>query len=194
MRAYPAYGRTIAAHIVRGLKPVCIGVMLSDGYWDRYNHVAKVCIRADEWALDRWEFGYLHGLHVTAIYGQCAAQQFGELLVERMRARPARIWAYDLEGKLLTPGDPDEQSLGIWVHELKAMRVSDARLKLARAAYGASREAADARFFDEALKIAERSGGGDAVARHVARRDETLERVRKLFSAPYQDVGEPATA
>lgn len=197
MRDYPAYGRTIAAHIIRGQKPICVGVMLSDGYWDRYNHVAKVCIRADEWALDRWEFGYLRGLHVVAVYGQCSAQQFGELLVELMRVGPSRIWAYDLNGTLLTPGDPylvDEQSIGIWVHELGAMRVSDPRLKAARAIFRQAKHDAEVRFYDEVLKIAERTGGGDAVIRYGARRDEFLDRVRKLFSAPFQDIGEPAAA
>lgn len=191
MREYPAYGRTIAPMIARGQKPICVAVMLSNGWWHHFNHVPKVCIRADEWALGRFEFGFLHGLHVVAIYGDCGAPQFGELLVELMSAAPARIWAYDLHGMALTPDYDDEQALAMWVHELGAMRVSDRRLQFARTIYAAARGRAELREYEEALKIAERRDG-DAAIRWRAQQEENRDRVRRMFSSPFQEASERA--
>lgn len=192
MRDYPAYGRTIATHIVRGQKPICVAVMLSNGWWHHFNHAPKVCIKADEWALGRWEFGYLRGLHVVAIYGDCAAQQFGELLVDLMSAGPSRIWAYDLHGTSLTPGDPfliDQQALGVWVHEMGAMRVSDPRLRKAREIFRLSKSAAEIEVYDTVGKIAQR--GGDHLRWH-AEQGAILDRVRRMFAAPFQEASERA--
>lgn len=191
MRVYPAYGRTIAAHVVRGLKPVCVGVLLSDGFWHHFNHAPKVCIKAAEWELGRWEFGFLRGLHVVAIWGDCTEKQFGELLVELMRIGPARLSAYDLTGKALTSEQADEDAIAYWVHHLGAFRLFDPPLRDARKACRLSILDANIREYEEVLKIAERSGG-DAAIRWRAQQDENRERVRRMFSAPFQEASEPA--
>lgn len=105
MRAYPAYGRTIAALAARGVKPAAVGVLLSD-YWNYFQAAPRCCIRADEWATGRWEFGFLRNQHVVAIFGDGASnQQFAELLVEIMAAGPRLIWACAAGGEWLFKGN-----------------------------------------------------------------------------------------
>lgn len=97
MRVYPAYGRTIASHLVRGNHPVAIGVLLSSRWW-YFDHVAKICVSPDEWALGRWEFGYLHNQHVVVVAGDGASDvQLGELLIELMLAGPRLVWVRDID-------------------------------------------------------------------------------------------------
>ncbi len=101
MRTYPPYARTISRHLMRGNHPVCIGVLLGARWWF-FDRVAKVCIRPDEWALGRWEFGYLKGQHVVAVWGEeVEPAQFGELLIELMLAGPRLLWAISVEGTWL---------------------------------------------------------------------------------------------
>jgi hypothetical protein len=88
MREYPAYGRTIASHIVRGQKPLALAVLLS-ARWDYFDHVPKVCLKPDEWRLGRYEFGFVRALHAVAVFGDEATEaQAAELLVELMRVGP----------------------------------------------------------------------------------------------------------
>jgi hypothetical protein len=105
MREYPAYGRTIASHIVRGQKPVALAVLLSSR-WDYYNHVPKVCIKPEEWRIGRFEFGFLRGLHAVAIVGDESSNlQLAELVLELMRVGPALLWIYDAVGGKVYDGD-----------------------------------------------------------------------------------------
>jgi hypothetical protein len=98
MREYPAYGRTIAAHIVRGMKPICVGVLLSSTWW-YFDQAPKVCIRPDEWRRGRYEFGFLRGMHVVAVSGlDCTARMLGELLLELMRPGPSLLWIWNADG------------------------------------------------------------------------------------------------
>lgn len=101
MRVYPAYARTIARHLVRGQRPAGIGVMLSSRWW-YFDQVPKICMSPDEWALGRFEFGYLKNEHAVAVWGDGAEPaQFGELLIELMLAGPRLLWACDVDGKWL---------------------------------------------------------------------------------------------
>jgi hypothetical protein len=98
MTVYPAYARQIAMLAARGIRPVAVGVLLSSRWW-YFDHVAKVCIKPDEWALRRWEFGYLRGMHVVAVQGDdCDERQLGELLADLMWAGPRVLWVCDLWG------------------------------------------------------------------------------------------------
>jgi hypothetical protein len=98
IREYPAYGRTIAQQLVRGLRPICIGVLLSTR-WRYFDHTPKVCIKPEDWANGKYEFGFLRGRHVVAIWGDdCTDRQFGELLLELMRAGPSDLWAFGCDG------------------------------------------------------------------------------------------------
>lgn len=105
MKVYPPYGRSIAALIARGVKPACVGVLLSER-WPYYQNVARVCIKPDEWAPGRWEFGFLRNMHVVAILGEEAeGWQFGGLLVDLMRASPALLWICDITGRWIYKDD-----------------------------------------------------------------------------------------
>lgn len=92
MRAYPAYGSAFARQIARGNHPLAIGVLFSD-YWRDFRDVPRVCIKPGEWALGRWEFGFMRGQHVVAIFGTGAgARAFNELVCELMLAAPRLVW------------------------------------------------------------------------------------------------------
>lgn len=111
MRVYPAYGRTIARHLVRGNHPAGIGVLLSSRWW-YYEQAPKVCISPDEWALGRFEFGYLKNEHVVAVWGdEVESMQFGELLIELMLAGPRLIWVCGCDGKLVLKDSTPESLL-----------------------------------------------------------------------------------
>lgn len=101
MKVYPAYGRTISRHLVRGNRPAGLGVLLSARWW-YFDAAAKICIKPDEWAPERWEFGFLKNEHVVAVWGdEATPQAFGEMLIELMLAGPRLIWACTCEGKWL---------------------------------------------------------------------------------------------
>lgn len=105
MKVYPPYGRSIAAMIARGVKPACVGVLLSER-WSYYQNVARVCIKPDDWAPRRWEFGYLRNMHVVAIWGEeVAPWQFGWLLIDLMLAEPALLWMVDASGQYIYKED-----------------------------------------------------------------------------------------
>lgn len=121
MRAYPAYGVTIAKLLARGLKPAAIGVLLSDR-WSYFQTVPRVCIRADEWARGRWEFGFLRNEHAVAILGDGAENvQFAELLVDLMAAGPRLIWACMAGGEWLIKGD-DADPVQVQSYAIESLR------------------------------------------------------------------------
>ena len=118
MRVYPAYARTIARHLVRGQRPVAIGVLLSSRWW-YFDQAAKICVSPDEWWPGRFEFGYLKNEHVVAIMGEEAPpKKFGELLIELMLAGPRLLWARDLHDWLLKDSTPD--ALQLYADDLTA--------------------------------------------------------------------------
>jgi hypothetical protein len=190
MREYPAYGRTIASHVVRGQKPVAIAVLLS-ARWDYFNHVAKVCIKPEEWGLGRYEFGFLRGLHVVAVPGDdYAPRQLAELLIDLMRAGPSLLWGYDTEGKKIYDGD-DAHEVARWARELAGgagvlgdeislTAIRTAELVMA----SAQRRAAELwrREFDRV----EHRGDVEASVRWQLREYEMKDRVRALFASPWQ--------
>jgi hypothetical protein len=105
MRVYPAYGRTITRHLVRGLKPVAIGVLFSTR-WDYFDHAPKVCIRPDEWRANRFEFGFLRGQHVVVVPGDEALERdLAQLVVELMMVGPRLLWLFNADGSKIYDGD-----------------------------------------------------------------------------------------
>lgn len=188
-REWPAYGRTIASHLVRGNRPVAVGVLFSNGYWDHFNHAPKVCIRADEWAMGRYEFGWVAGLHVVAIWGEATAEGFGELLLDLMQAQPALLWAVDLHGTLLwdETGDP------FWPAQLAKLGLASTPCRLAQERYREGQRRAANRDMEE-FAIIEARSGPDAAKRWGAARLDLPTRVRELFGAPFQDRSEPRAA
>lgn len=99
VKVLPAYARQIRLQLIRGNHPAAIGVLFSSRWW-HFDHVPKICLRPDEWALGRFEFGYLKGEHVVAIWGEEIEEiQFGELLIELMLAGPRRLWICGLDGR-----------------------------------------------------------------------------------------------
>jgi hypothetical protein len=194
LREYPAYARTIAAHIVRGQKPVCVGVLLSSR-WRYFDHVAKVCIKPDEWGRGRYEFGYLRGIHAVAAPGDdCAPAQLGELLLDLMAAGPRYLWVFDPDGKKVYDGD-FASDLSDWVFDLVGGK-SKMRYAAVRAVVG-QMTAAQARAAQAELRELEaltRRGGPEAAVAHYQREEALKQRVRELFASPFQDIGEPAAA
>lgn len=176
MTVYPAYARQIAMLAARGIRPVAVGVLLSSRWW-YFDHVAKVCIKPDEWALRRWEFGYLRGQHVVAVHGDdCDERQLGELLAELMWAGPRLLWACDLAGNWilrdLTPYQIGRQVLE-WVDAKLA-----AFVKSAAARYDQAQLAAlelDNKELSRALAL-----GRDSVP-FIRQRQQALEMVEGLF-------------
>lgn len=111
-RVYPAYARAIAAYIQRGQSPLAVGVMLSP-YWRDFRDVPRACIRPDEWALGRFEFGWLQRQHVVAILGDDDdtnadnGRKVAELLCELMLVGPRAIWVTDVWGRWIeNTGEP----------------------------------------------------------------------------------------
>lgn len=194
MREYPAYGRTIAAHLARGEKPLAIGVVLSNRWWHLLNHIPKVCIRSDDWEPLRYELGYLQGMHVVAFRGDCEERHFGELLLELMVARPRMLWAYDMTGQALSDDDPPYvQGMATWACHMAGRKVQDPLFKLARDSYDEGARQAVQREFDEYERIRARSGD-EAAVRWSAERMGWPDLVRQRFAAPLQATGEPQPA
>lgn len=196
MREYPAYARAIASLMMRGLKPMAVAVMLSDRFWNYYNHVPKVCIRSEEWEIGRWEFGYLRGRHVVALFGDCTERQFGELLIEIQRIGPSNIWAYDLPGNKLFGEDGDSNGLAFWVWELLGRKIpfKDPLITVARERYQAAVMRAAQDELDTFELLQKRSGLEAAVMWHAENFGRAPDRVRKLFAAPFQESGESVAA
>lgn len=192
MRDYPAYGRTIAAHIVRGQKPICVGVLLSTR-WRYFDHVPKVCIKPEEWERGRFEFGYLRGLHVVAVPGDdCAPAQLGELVVDLMATGPETLWCFDCDGRELYAGE-DTSALALWAYDLAEKRVGWSLVKGAQRRMDEAIAAAAATYVREAEAIKARAGDEAAVEFHL-RAYRIKDRVRELFGAGFQASGEPAAA
>jgi hypothetical protein len=183
VRVYPAYGRDIGRLAARGIRPVAVGVLMSSRWW-YMEHVARVCLKPDEWALRRWEFGYLHRQHVVAVQGDdCDARVLGELLVDLMWAGPRELWVCDLTGawiiKGLTPfllGKQVEE----WVDRKLGVYVQEA---VARFAQAQSAEAAlERNEIARALEL-----GRDSLPT-VRQRQRAVEMVEQLFAGT---VAEP---
>lgn len=185
MREYPAYGRTIASHIVRGQKPIAVTVLLSR-FWNYFDHVPKVCIKPDEWRLGRYEFGFLHGLHVVVVPGDEATDlALAELLVDLMRVGPAQLWAFNVDGSKLYDGeDPDE--VAHWAMKLAidagaAANLSWDSVRVASRVMQAAQVRAGDLWQREYERVMKR-GDPEATTRWMLREFETKDRVRALFA------------
>jgi hypothetical protein len=189
MREYPAYGRTIASHIVRGQKPVALAVLLSSR-WDYYNHVPKVCIKPEEWRIGRFEFGFLRGLHAVAIVGDESSNlQLAELVLELMRVGPALLWIYDAVGGKVYDGefasDVSRWAFGIVVEAGERERLPFSLFKTAELVMSAS-QARAAELWQREFERVEQRGDLEASVRFQLREHETKDRVRELFATPWQ--------
>ncbi len=198
MREYPAYGRTIAAHIVRGQKPICVAVLLSSR-WRYFDHVPKLCIKPEDWETGRYEFGYLNGLHVVVVPGdECEELQLAELLVDVMCAGPRELWAWNTDGSKIYD---DDWAHGIadWVREIRMrakMNWRDGWPEVQRAEAAMSRaQLKDIDLFQiEGNRIQEKSGL-DAFVRWSSWREFGVkDRVRELFANPWQAPVDARTA
>lgn len=194
---YPAYARTIAAHLVRGQKPVAVGVLLSTR-WHYFDHVPKVCIRPEEWKPWHYEFGYLRDLHVVAVTGDdCTELQLAELLLELMRAGPRLLWVWHADGSKVY--DPDDAWLmAEWVREM-ALRVgakdqfSISTVNAARALMAGAQLRDAERWNVEAERIREKRGD-EAYTKFFRDTEGLKERVRALFASPWQAPGDARAA
>lgn len=187
MREYPAYGRAIASHIVRGQKPIAVAVLLSS-YWGYFNHVAKVCIKPGEWAIGRYELGFLRGLHAVAVPGDGWTDlQLAELLVELMRAGPALLWVFGADGTRIYDGD-DCHEVALYalqlamqagaVEKLSRQTIQTARRVMAQAQLRAGE------LWQREYERVKARGDAEATTRWMLRDYETKDRVRELFAAP----------
>jgi len=188
MRVYPAYARTVAKLLVRGIRPAGMGVLLSTRWW-YFDRAAKVCMKPDEWAIGRWEFGYLKNEHIVAIWGdEVTEQQFGELLIELMLAGPRLLWACDAAGNWIYQETPADRLVDYADHDLTKGAHHALALR-ARDAYE------DGQLRD--LGLVQREAQRAAELKRVgvpflAQRKAALEMVNLLFSNPYATVDEHA--
>ena len=187
MRTYPAYGRTIARHLVRGNRPACIGVLLS-AKWRYFDRAAKICISPDEWALGRYEFGFLKNEHVVAIYGDgISPTEFGELLIELMLAGPRLLWVVGADSVWLYKHTPSD-ALFTYAEDLTKRQHHGLALR-ARDSY----EDAQLRELGLLQREAERASQlGRTEVSFIARRNKELELAELLFSDPHATVDERA--
>jgi len=188
MRVFPPYGRTIARMLARGQKPAAIGVLLAKR-WDCFEHAARVCIKPDDWAVGRWEFGFLRNQHVVAIYGDdVEPAQFGWLLIELMRAGPRLLWMCDQGGRWIYKGDFPDSVHGYAVLDIRERNPDSSYVPWS----GPSRnETLDARTAYEAaqrraalIEAALPDTDGAAVRRYLYQ-SSVQEYVERLFSSPY---------
>lgn len=198
MRTFPPYARTIARYAARGVRPVAVGVMLSER-WFYFENVARVCIKPADWKPGRWEFDYLRNQHVVAIWGDGAETwQVGELLVELMAVGPRLLWLCDTAGRWIYKGDEPSVLYEYATHTIRGEvpyaqwpgpRMADHRPALE--AYRAGQR----RAIDEEGRIsgraAERSGDEGLVKVYNAMQAE-LARVERLFSDPLAEPDERA--
>jgi hypothetical protein len=195
MRVYPAYGRTIASHVVRGARPMAIGVLLS-ARWDYFNHVPKVCIKPEEWKLGRFEFGFLHNLHVVVVPGDEAADlQLAELLVEVMRVGPRRLWAYNADGTKLYDGDSAHE-VALYARELAAKaagldKLTPDAIRTAELVMVAAQTRAGELWHREYERMAAKRSA-EEVGRWMLAEYETQDRVRELFASPWPATSDAA--
>jgi hypothetical protein len=197
MREYPAYGRTIASHIVRGQKPLALAVLLS-ARWDYFDHVPKVCLKPDEWRLGRYELGFVRALHAVAVFGDEATEaQAAELLVELMRVGPALLWAFDLASGTLHEFER-AADVGRWTLRLAAAsgaleRLPREQIATAQAVMHEAQRRAAALWYAESERISAR-GDLEALAAFGRREYELQDRVRELFSAPWRKPSDARAA
>lgn len=196
MRLYPAYARPIAAHIARGQRPIAVGVLLSS-QWGWLDHVPKVCIKPDEWARGRWEFGYLRGMHVVAVWGfDVAPVQFGELLLELMEAGPELIWTSDLTGDVSETyglSDIADYARALLIGRDGGAANIELDASIAEGLYQASQGRAVRRHLAEISRI-EQKRGPEAAERWRELQAAARQRVRELFSTPRLDASESQAA
>lgn len=179
---YPIYGRSIAAHLARGEKPTSVGVLLSSRWWESFEHVCRMCIKPEDWAPRRYELGFLHGMHVVLVAGDCERRALGELALELMEIRPALLWVFEVDGRALVDGSaPDPEGLAQWAGEMAELPPTDSRLRGASQAYWAGHLAAAKREADEMALIEQRKDLGAAVT-WIAQRQGVVERVREQYS------------
>ncbi len=194
IREYPAYGRTIAAHVARGVKPLCVGVLLSSG-WRYFDHAPKVCIRPDEWAPGKFEFGFLRELHVVVVPGDEATElMLAELLVDVMRVGPRLVWAFNVDGSKLAD---DNDDIAHWARELAVRSGALDRLPpTVIAAAGERLRAAQAREAKRWLVENERikARGIEALTAWMLAEYTAKDRVRALFSSPWRAPSEARAA
>lgn len=196
MRAYPAYGQTIARHVTRGTKPMAIGVLLS-ARWDYFDHVAKVCIKPHEWKLGRFEFGFLHNLHAVVVPGDESTElQLAELLIEVMRAGPRLLWAFNADGSKLYDGE-HAHDVAEWAIEIAWRAGELERIKpLARTAEQvmlAVQVRAGQRWHREYERLTAKRTT-EEVSAWMLSEYKTQDRVRELFSAPWLTERDAAAA
>lgn len=198
MREYPAYGRTIAAHIARGQKPMAVAVLLG-AIWRYFDHVPKVCIKPDEWALGRYELGFLRGLHVVVIAGdECTGARLAELLVDVMRVGPVLVWVYDLEGKAVYDGEGSALEMKAWLRDLVHAAGGETNLSFGAidaavtVMVEAQRRAAEL-WTREFTRVQQR-GDLEASTRFALREHEIKDKVRELFRSPFGDTGDARAA
>lgn len=177
MRVYPAYGREIGRLAARGLRPVAVGALMSSRWW-YLEHVARVCLKPDEWALRRWEFGYLHKQHVVAVQGDdCDARVLGELVIDLMWAGPRELWIADLTGawiaKGLTPWQMGKAVEG-WVGPKLDLYIEQAVARYAQAQE--SEAELERKAIERALAL------GRTAIPFVQQRQQSRDMVERLFS------------
>lgn len=188
LRTYPPYARTISRHLVRGNHPAGIGVLLSARWW-YFDRAAKVCVKPDEWAPGRWEFGYLKNQHVVAVWGdEAQPEQFGELLIELMLAGPRLLWAMDASGQWLYRASAPDALVDYADRELTKGRLHGLALR-ARDAY----EDVQLRELGLVTREAQRAAElGRPTVPFVLQRQQSLEMVSLLFTDPHATVDERA--
>lgn len=186
MKIYPAYGRTIARLVNRGLRPVALGVLFSK-WWSYFDEVPRVCLRPDEWEAGKWEFGYLRNQHVVAIWGEDVTPlQFAELVLDLMRAGPRLLWTCDHSGQWQCKED-DPFTVGSWLlafsrHYQLTETINAPAVHAARGYF----DHAAGRAADQDLKVMERitAKGGDLISWYNAQQDLRA-RAERMFSQPY---------
>jgi hypothetical protein len=195
MRVYPAYGRTIASHVVRGTKPMAIGVLLS-ARWDYFNHVPKVCIKPDEWRVGRFELGFLHAMHVVVVPGDEATDLgLAQLLVEIMRVGPRLLWVFNADGTKLVDGD-SAHDVAIYARELAARagaldKLTPDTIRVAELVMVAAQARAGDLWHRTYQRLTEKRTP-EEVARWMLTEYEIKDRVRELFSSPWKATSEAA--
>lgn len=189
MRNYPAYGRTIASHLMRGTRPMALAVLFSSR-WDYFDHLPKVCLKPDDWKLGRFEFGFLRGLHVVVVVGDDVGDLgFAELLVELMRVGPRLLWLWNASGEKIYDGD-GVREVALYARELAARagaleRLTPDAIRVAELIMVAAQTRAGELWHREYQRVVEKRGD-EAAAQWMLAEYTTKDRVRELFSSPWK--------
>lgn len=189
MRNYPAYGRPLASHVMRGMRPRTVLVLLS-ARWDYYDHQVKVCVKPDEWKLGRFEFAYLRGLHVVAVQGEEASYlQLAELLVDLMRAGPRLLWVWSATGEKIYDGD-DAHEVALYARQCAAEdkaldRLTPAAIRGAELVMVAAQTRARELWHREYQRVLEKRGD-EAAVQWMLGEFQVKDRVRELLASPWK--------